>query len=214
MDARRHAPRAQRHGSTALQPRRRQTHHSVTFTAEPHPGLCSPREGGKGMRRAGRRQCRDIQRHDGGARSDRVTHTLSAHGTWSRAHHSARDRSRACTRRRRQHRGQHYLHDPPLCPVPLPRARCHPAARRPRDCGTAGSRIAPVMWPVWLLDSCPSSFQQKPKKLFFSKITPARSVVARPLSHKMAFSKSFARYQITRFTLQQIFSRRTFQKTA
>ena len=43
------------------------------------------------MRRAGRRQCRDIQRHDGGARSDRVTHTLSAHGTWSRAHRSARD---------------------------------------------------------------------------------------------------------------------------
>ena len=84
-------PPCTRHGSTALQPRRRQTHHSGTFTAEPHPGLCSPREGGKGMRRAGRRQCRDIQRHDGGARSDRVTHTLSAHGTWSRAHRSARD---------------------------------------------------------------------------------------------------------------------------
>ena len=79
----------------------------------PHPGLCSPREGSTGMRRAGRRQCRDImtdiQRHDGGARSDRVTHTLSAHGTWSRA----------CTRR--------------LCLVPLPRACCHHAARRPRE---------------------------------------------------------------------------------
>ena len=39
-----------------------------------------------------------------------------------------------------------------------------------------------------------------------------KQLVARPLSQKTAFSKSFARYQITAFTWQQIFSGRTFQK--
>ena len=39
-----------------------------------------------------------------------------------------------------------------------------------------------------------------------------KQLVAIPLSQKTAFSKSFARYQITVFTWQQIFSGRTFQK--
>ena len=146
----------------------------------PHPGLCSPREGSTGMRRAGRRQCRDImtdiQRHDGGARSDRVTHALSRHGSWSRAHRSARDQdpclhAPTSTAQRAALPARSTTVPGAVAACALPPRRTATARLRDRRIPHRACDMARAV----AVGQLSSSFEQKPKKCFFQRL-PRRGV--------------------------------------